>query len=140
MIARRIAIAVAVLGLSGCGRTSDPGDSNGDVYRAWSTGTSHVEVTAAGNVAQLLGTRRGPSGRHEGFLLHLRGSAGRGLTVRVETNVDLTGPIPIAEGDAVVVRGEYVYDATGGLIHETHLDPRGRRAGGYVQVAGKVYQ
>jgi hypothetical protein len=49
-------------------------------------------------------------------LLHLRGSAGRGLTVRVEDNVDLTGPTPLTEG------------------------PRGRHDGGYANVGGKVYQ
>jgi hypothetical protein len=115
-------------------------DSNGAVYDAWAAHRSKIEVTAGGSVARMLGTRVGPSGAHEGFLLHLRGSAGRGLTVRVEDNVDLTGPIPLAAGDEVEVRGEYIYDPRGGLIHYTHLDPRGRHAAGYVRVNGKVYQ
>ncbi len=105
-------------------------------------GTALLAACAPGasGVARLLGTRRGPSGVHEGFLLHLRGAAGRGLTVRVEDNVDLTGPIPLAAGDDVEVRGEYIFDSRGGLIHETHLDPRGRRPGGYVRAGGKIYQ
>ncbi len=86
------------LALAACATSSGPDEANGAVYDAWANGRSHVEVTAAGSVAQILGTRRGPSGVHEGFLLHLRGSAGRGLTVRVEDNVDLTGPIPLTEG------------------------------------------
>ena len=127
-------------GMTGCASGGGPDDSNGAVYAAWAAGRSGDEVTAVGSVARLLGTRRGPSGMHEGFLLHLRGSAGRGLTVRVEDNVDLTGPIPLAEGEDAEVRGVYVYDPRGGLIHETHLDPRGRHAAGYVKVGRMVYQ
>jgi len=136
-----VGVAFALVSsLAACATPSGSDDANGAVYDAWANGRSHVEVTATGSVARILGTRRGPSGVHEGFLLHLRGSAGRGLTVRVEDNVDLTGPIPLTEGDDVEVRGEYVYDARGGLIHDTHLDPRGRHDGGYVRVDGKVYQ
>ncbi len=62
------------------------------------------------------------------------------MTVRVEDNVDLTGPIPLEPGEAAAVRGEYIYDPRGGLIHYTHRDPRGRHAAGYVQVAGRIYQ
>ena len=82
----------------------------------------------------------GPSGGHEGFLLHLRGAAGRGLTVRVEDNVDLTGYIPLAAGDDVTVRGEYVFDPRGGLVHYTHRDPRGHHAAGYVRARDRLYQ
>ncbi len=97
-------------------------------------------MTASGSIVRVLGTRLGRSGEHEGFLLHLSGADGHGLTVRVEDNVDLTGPIPIAAGEPAVIRGEYIYDPRGGLIHYTHLDPRGRHPAGYVQVGGRVYQ
>jgi hypothetical protein len=62
------------------------------------------------------------------------------LTVRVEDNTDLTGPIPLQPGSDVEVRGEYIYDPRGGLIHYTHRDPRFRHPAGYVRVDGKVYQ
>jgi len=129
-----------ITSLAACATQSGSDDANGAVYDAWANGRSHREVTATGSVARILGTHDGPSGVHEGFLLHLRGSAGRGLTVRVEDDVDRTGPISLTEGDDVEVRGEYIYDALGGLIHDTHLDPAGRHAGGYVKVNGKVYQ
>jgi Protein of unknown function (DUF3465) len=129
---------LAVLLLAGC--APGPGaDSNAGVYEAWRAQRSQVEVTASGSVARLLGLRRGPSGLHEGFLMHLRGDAGHGLTVRVEDNVDITGEIPLAEGDAVEVRGEYVYDSRGGVIHYTHHDPRGRHPAGYVRVGEKTF-
>jgi hypothetical protein len=109
------------------------------VYDAWRRQLSHVEVTASGSVARVLGTSSGPSGVHESFLVHLRGAGGHGLTVRVEDNVDLTGPIPLAAGDDVEVRGEYIYDSSGGLIHYTHNDPRGRHPGGYVRAEGRTF-
>ncbi len=132
------ASALGFVSLAACAASAGD-DANGAVYKAWATHASRIEVTATGSVARILGTRVGPSGPHEGFLLHLRGSAGRGLTVRVEDNVDLTGPIPLAEGQSVEVRGEYIYDARGGLIHYTHADPRGRHLPGYVRANGKFY-
>ena len=89
-------------------------------------------------MTRILGTRNGPSGTHEGFLVRL--SNGCDLTVRVETNVDLTGPVPLRVGEHVTVRGEYEYTSLGGVIHWTHHDPRGRHPGGYVISDGKVYQ
>jgi hypothetical protein len=136
---RANALAAAVIALAGCAATGGA-DGNGAVYDAWAHHRSRIEVTAAGSVARILGTREGRSGAHEGFLLHLRGASGRGLTVRVEDNVDLTGPIPLAPGDDVEVRGEYIYDPRGGLIHYTHTDPRGRHPGGYVRVGDKIYR
>jgi hypothetical protein len=100
--------------------------------------TERAEAIAGGTVAAILGTRRGPSGTHEGFLLHLDG--GCALTLRIETNTDLTGPVPLQRGERVVVKGEYVYDPRGGLIHWTHRDPRGRHAGGYVVAGGRTYE
>jgi hypothetical protein len=135
----RVASAFATLLLTGCAGASSSDAGNGAVYDAWRAQRSRVEVTADGSVARVLGIREGPSGTHEGFLLHLRGSAGRGLTVRVEDNVDITGRIPLREGDDVIVKGEYVYDPRGGLIHYTHHDPRGRHPSGYVRVGDRVY-
>ncbi len=131
-------LLLAVFALGGCAPAG--GDAaNAALYDAWAGHRSRVEVTASGSVARVLGTRSGPSGSHEGFLLHLRGAAGHGLTVRVETNVDITGPVPLGAGDDVEVRGEYLYDERGGLIHYTHHDPRGRHPGGFVRVGKRVY-
>jgi hypothetical protein len=139
MNSRRAAPAVLCALLGACGGNSSGNDPNAAVYDAWRYHRAHLEVTADGSVARILGTRRGPSGVHEGFLLHLRGAGGHGLTVRVEDNVDITGPIPLTEGDDVEVRGEYIYDPRGGLIHYTHRDPGGRHAGGYVRAEGHTF-
>lgn len=136
-----VRLALLLAGLAGCAPSGTAGGDAGNaaVYAAWAQQRSGIEVTASGSVAKVLGTRRGPSGYHTGFLLHLRGAEGRGLTVRVEDNVDLTGPLPVRAGDDAEVRGEYIYDPRGGLIHYTHRDPRGRHAGGYVRLNNRMY-
>lgn len=135
----RNALLAALCTVTACAPATNDA-SNGAVYDAWRAGRSHVEVTAHGAVARVLGERVGASGTHLGFLLHLSGGAGRGLTVRVEDNVDLTGHIAVNAGDDVTVRGEYIYDSRGGLIHYTHRDPRGRHESGYVRVGDRIYQ
>ena len=129
--------------LAGCvnssGSGAAPGADNAAVYDDWQAQRSYVEVTASGTVTRLLGTRRGPSGDHEGFLMKLDG-AGRGLTIRVEDNVGLTGPVPLVAGDALEVRGEYIFDPRGGLVHYTHRDPSGRHAAGFILTGGRLYQ
>ena len=132
------ASALLTLILTACAHAGTD-DTNAEVYNAWRDGRSHIEATAGGSVARLLGVRNGPSGMHEGFLLHLRGASGHGLTIRVEDNIDITGPIPLREGDEVEARGEYIYDPRGGVMHYTHHDPRGRHAAGYLRVHGKLY-
>jgi Protein of unknown function (DUF3465) len=138
-VLRRLGAPVLALAAAAC-TAGNPDDPNGAVYAAWRDQRSYVEVDASGSVAQLLGTRVGPSGEHEGFLLHLRGAAGHGLTVKVEDNTDLTGPIPLSEGESVDVRGEYIYDPRGGIIHYTHRDPSGRHAAGYIRAGNALYQ
>ena len=59
--------------------------------------------------------------------------------MRVEANTDFTGPIPLAPGQHVAVKGEYEYYPRGGVIHWTHRDPRGRHEGGYIEAGGKTY-
>jgi len=130
--------ALFLAGLAAC--THSGSDRNGDVYDAWRAQRSRVEVSASGTIVRLLGDRVGPSGEHTGFLLHLRGAAGHGLTVRVEDNVDLTGRLELVAGADVEVRGEYIYGTRGGVIHYTHRDPRGRHAAGYVRTGGRFYQ
>ena len=65
--------------------------------------------------------------------------SGCDLVVRVEANTDFTGPIPLALGQRVVVKGEYEYYPRGGVIHWTHSDPRGRHEGGFIETGGKTY-
>lgn len=96
-------------------------------------GASAVEVVASGKVAQLLGTFSSPTGQHEGFTIH-----SKSMTIRIEDNVSITGPIPLTKGEPVTLQG--VYECNDGVIHWTHHDPRGRHMGGYIQAGGKIYR
>jgi len=131
-------IALAALAVAaGCASHPETPD-NGLVCKTYAGQGDKQEVLVTGQVAFVLGTSNGPSGQHEGFLLQLTGDCD--LMVRVETNVDLTGPVPLRAGEDVVVKGEYEYGASGGVIHWTHHDPANRHVDGYVQAAGKLYQ
>jgi len=134
---RHLGITLAVVTLASCASHPEAPD-NGLVCRTFASQSSRQEVIAQGHVAHVLGTQNGPSGEHEGFLLQLAGDCD--LLVRVETNIDLTGPVPMRDGDTVTVKGEYEYTALGGVIHWTHHDPAGRHLGGYVVDGGKTYE
>ncbi|MGA8574945.1 MAG: DUF3465 domain-containing protein [Candidatus Cybelea sp.] len=121
--------------LGGCSTTQSPDD--GALCAAYTAGRSQVEVVADGTVTRVLGVQPGRVSPHEGFLFRL--ASGCDVIVRVEANTDFTGPIPVAQGDRVVVKGEYEFYPLGGVIHWTHRDPRGRHEGGYIEAGGKLY-
>jgi hypothetical protein len=85
-------------------------------------------------VARVLGERYGRSGEHEGFIVQPDG----GRALRVEDNVNITGPIPLQRGDVVTLLGQLECDDD--VIHWTHHDPRGRHISGYIEVNGKTYE
>lgn len=126
---------LAAIAASACSTTQTPDDRV--LCDAYSAGRSHVEVVADGTVTRVLGVQQGRVSPHEGFLF--RPASGCTITIRVEANTDFTGPIPIAPGDRVTVKGEYEYYPLGGVIHWTHRDPRGRHEGGYIETGGKLY-
>lgn len=119
-----------------CSTTQTPNDRA--VCDAYSAQRSHVEVVADGTVTRLLGVAQGRMSPHEGFLLRLASDCS--LVVRVEANADFTGPIPLREGQRVAVKGEYEFYPSGGVVHWTHRDPRGRHEGGYISSGGQVYE
>jgi hypothetical protein len=128
---------VAVALLAGCAANGSAAPDNAAVCHAFTSGTSHVEVTAQGTVVRAFGVQAGRESPHEGFLMRL--SSDCSVVVRVEANVDFTGTFALRPGQTVVVRGEYEYYALGGVIHWTHRDPRGRHAGGFIQVDGHQF-
>jgi hypothetical protein len=132
---RIAAAAIVALVAAGCATTQSPNDAA--ICSAYSAGRSHVEVVADGSITRVLGVAPGRVSPHEGFLMRL--ASGCNLAVRVEANTDFTGSIPLAEGQRVVVKGEYEYYPRGGVVHWTHRDPRGRHEGGYVEAGGKLY-
>ena len=121
--------------LAACGGSAQPDDAA--VVADFHNHQSNVEVTVDGTVVRLLPDRTSSTGTHEQFIVKL--SSGD-ITVEVEHNISIAPRVPVAVGDQVIVHGEYVWNAQGGLIHFTHHDPQGTHEGGYIQENGKTYE
>jgi len=127
-------LAGLVLLLVACGASPQPDDAA--IVSDFHNHQSNVEVTADGNVVRLLPDRTSSTGTHEQFIVKLFSAD---ITVEVEHNISIGARAPVEEGDHVIVHGEYIWNAQGGLIHFTHHDPQGTHEGGYIQVNGKTY-
>jgi hypothetical protein len=72
---------------------------------------------------------------HESFAV--RSAAG---PVEVVDNVSLAPAVGVRRGDRVEVCGEMVHDPGRiPIVHWTHHDPSGRRAGGFIRWDGRIY-
>lgn len=106
------------------------------VEAAFAAGRSDVWLEAQGEVERTLADDLEGS-RHQRFVLRLAS----GHTVLVSHNIDLAPRVEgLRAGDRVAVRGEYEWNERGGVIHWTHHDPQGRRAGGWIERAGQRYR
>ena len=127
-------LAGLVLLLVACGASPQPDDAA--IVSDFHNHQSNIEVTADGTVVRLLPDRTSSTGTHEQFIVKLSSAD---ITVEVEHNISIGARAPVEEGDHVIVHGEYIWNAQGGLIHFTHHDPQGTHEGGYIQDNGKTY-
>lgn len=98
--------------------------------------TSPSQVQGSGVVMRILPDDDEGS-RHQRFIL--RTSSGQ--TLLVAHNIDLAPRVSdLSVGDTVDYRGEYVWNAKGGVVHWTHHDPSGRHAAGWLKHAGQTFQ
>lgn len=103
--------------------------------RAFERHERGVLVEGRGTVVRVLADDR-EGGRHQRFILRLAS----GQTVLVAHNIDLSRRIASLErGDTVAFRGEYEWNAEGGVIHWTHPDPAGRHPAGWIEHRGETY-
>lgn len=113
------------------GAATDPG-----ILAAIRDQRSKVWGQANGVVTRLLADDR-EGARHQRFLIRLEG----GATLLVAYNLELAPRIaPINLGDTVLVRGEYIWNDKGGLMHWVHRDPSRRQPGGWVRIRGREYR
>ena len=116
-------------------RTVDP-SGEAEILRAFEQETSDLWVEAGGVVDRLLPDDTEGS-RHQRFILRLPS----GHTVLVSHNIDLAPRLSnLRVGDPVAFRGEYEWNARGGVIHWTHHDPQGRLPGGWLDHEGRRYE
>jgi hypothetical protein len=109
--------------------------SNASIARAFSGKRSDIQVSGSGVVTKLLADDAKGS-RHQKFLLSINAEQ----TLLFAHNIDLADRVPLAVGDAITFSGEYVYNPKGGIIHWTHLDPRGIHPSGWIMLRGDKYQ
>ena len=74
--------------------------------------------------------------RHQKFLIR----ADTNLTLLVSHNIDLAPRVPVKQNDYISLQGRYEWNNRGGVIHWTHHDPKGKKAGGWISVNGKKYK
>lgn len=94
-----------------------------------------LSVEATGVVTRLLEDDAEGS-RHQRFIIHVTPE----LTVLVVHNIDLAPRVPVQPGDTVSLRGDYVWNDRGGLVHWTHHDPARRHIPGWIEHRGRRYQ
>jgi hypothetical protein len=104
--------------------------------RAFRLGLSEFKIRCAGTVIRKLSDDE-EGIRHQRFIVRLS----TGQTLLIAHNIDLTKRIRrLNLGDRVVVKGEYIWNSEGGLMHLTHRDPDGVGFHGFIRHRGKIYQ
>ncbi|MFH0915094.1 MAG: DUF3465 domain-containing protein [bacterium] len=124
---------------AGTGADSEATSVNaGDVSlaRAFAERAGNLEVEGQGTVSKVL-TDDTDGSRHQRFIVRLAS----GQTLLVTHNIDIAPRVgSLRVGDTVSFKGEYEWNAEGGLIHWTHHDPTGSHAGGWIRHNGRTYQ
>ena len=105
------------------------------ILEAWKSNRSGVEVQAIGVVSRVLADDEKGS-RHQRIIVRLPS----GHTVLLAHNIDLAPRVPAKQGDGIEFRGEYEWNAKGGVVHWTHHDPQGRHPGGFIRHGGRTFE
>jgi len=149
LLAAVIAIACLVgVTQSGCSTTALPAGTGADsqatsvsagdasLAQAFAERASNLEVEGQGTVSKLL-TDDTAGARHQRFIVRLAS----GQTLLVTHNIDIAPRVSsLRVGDTVTFKGEYEWNAQGGLIHWTHHDPTGSHATGWIRHGDRTYQ
>lgn len=126
------AVAAPRMGPAGAGAVA-PAESA--ARRAFEGERSGVWLRAKGEVARILRDDR-EGRRHQRFILRLTD----GQTLLISHNIGLAPRVPVRIGDEAEVLGRYEWNPRGGVVHWTHRDPAGRKAGGWIRHAGIYYR
>lgn len=111
-------------------------DGDKTLTSAFENHESNIIVEGQGIVAKVLKDDLDGS-RHQRFILRLAS----GQTLLVAHNIDLSRRIEsLQAGETVTFRGEYEWNAAGGVLHWTHADPAGRHPAGWIKYQGETYR
>lgn len=106
------------------------------IAQAFRLKQSDIPVQSQGRIIKALSDDNNGS-RHQRILVELPD----GQSVLIAHNIDLAPRLAdIQPGEAIQFKGEYVWNAKGGIVHWTHRDPAGRHAGGWLKYRGETHQ
>lgn len=154
---KRLVLAVAVVAAIaallgavdvGCATTGTPTETDthtqaasaiaddSSFARAYADRAAGLEIEGHGTVSKLL-TDDTDGARHQRFIVRLDS----GQTLLLTHNIDVAPRISaLRVGDTVSFKGEYEWNAQGGVIHWTHHDPTGGHVAGWIKHDGQTYQ
>ncbi|MCP5182013.1 MAG: DUF3465 domain-containing protein [Pseudomonadales bacterium] len=106
------------------------------VAHAYAAKARDIFLTVDATVDKLL--RDDDNGdRHQRFLIR----SPDGIRVLVAHNIDIAPRVPDLEaGQPIRLRGEYIWNDKGGILHWTHHAPRGDHAEGWIEYGGRRYR
>ena len=93
---------------------------------------NHEWITISAPVVRILPDEYGTY-QHQRFIVRCPS----GQTVLITNDVSVGSRVPVAIDTPLVVHGEYIWNAQGGLVHFTHHG--GANGGGWILFRGKVY-
>ena len=134
---RAIALVFVVLvaGSTLWERFAPQGSAEASIVVAERSRAKDLSVDASGDVTRILEDDNDGS-RHQRFIIRVSPE----MTVLIVHNIDLAPRVPLQVGDSVSLRGDYVWNDRGGLVHWTHHDPAGRHIPGWIEHRGRRYQ
>lgn len=110
--------------------------ANAGIEQAFKQRKSHVQVEGKGEVVKILADDNNGL-RHQKFLVKISPEQ----TLLFAHNLDLATRVePLAVGDTLEFKGEYVYNPKGGIVHWTHRDPQGHHEAGWIKHNGQIFQ
>ena len=110
--------------------------SDAKLAAAYKHRSSNFQIEGQGTVVKVLpddidGTR------HQKFIVRLNS----GQTVMIAHNIDVASRVlALNKNDFIRFCGQYEWNKRGGVIHWTHIDPRGSHVAGWIEHKGKIYQ
>jgi len=111
-------------------------NDNKKIVEAFRAGISGFMVESVGTVEKILPDDLEGS-PHQRFILRLS----NGHTLLLVHNIAIAPRVDtIKEGDTVYFRGQYEWNAKGGVIHWTHHDPNRHKEGGWLEYSGRRYE
>ncbi len=109
---------------------------NPELWQLFQSRQSDVWLIASGEVIKILSDDNKGS-RHQRFLVKVNLTQ----TVLIAHNIDLAKRLAnLQMGDMIQFYGEYEWNEKGGVIHWTHHDPAGKKAGGWIKHNNITYQ